>query len=289
MYRLNLLRINYGAAVMSGRYRTVLITGASSGMGKGFTEQLLSEGMIVYAAARSIDKMSDLAKAGAIVLKMDITSDDDIVTAVEKIKADHGGVDVLINNAGYGQYGSVEETPVDAARYQFEVNLFGLARLTQLLIPSMREQGKGLIINISSMGGVMYTPLGAWYHATKHALEGWSDCLRFELQPLGIDVVIVQPGLISTGFGDAVGENFIESKNSPYSALIAAIKKGTEETYAAGRFSPPSVITNVILKAIRAKRPRTRYAAGAVGPMAMKIRRIVPDRMFDWILRSQVK
>jgi len=274
---------------MAERYNTALVTGASSGMGKDFAKRLLDEGMTVYAAARSVDKMSDLADAGAIVLKMDITSDDDIVAAVEKINAGHGGIDVLINNAGYGQYGSVEETPVDAARHQFEVNLFGLARLTQLLIPSMRERCKGLIINISSMGGVMYTPLGAWYHATKHALEGWSDCLRFELRPHGIDVVIVQPGLISTGFGDAIGENFIETENSPYAGLIAAIKKGTAKTYADGRSSPPSVITNMIVKAIRAKRPKTRYAAGAVGPLAMKVRRLLPDRTFDWILRSQVK
>ncbi len=135
----------------------------------------------------------------------------------------------------------------------------------------------------------MYTPLGAWYHATKHALEGWSDCLRFELKPHGIDVVIVQPGLISTGFGEALGENFIEPDNSPYADLVAAIKKGTERTYAAGRFSPPTVITNVILKAIRAQRPRTRYAAGAMGPMLMRLRRLLPDRTFDWLLRSQVK
>ena len=274
---------------MASRYNTVLITGASSGMGKDFAKRLLGEGMTVYAAARNVDKMSDLADAGAITLKMDITSDDDIVAAVETIKANHGGVDVLINNAGFGQYGSVEETPIDAARYQFEVNIFGLARLTQLLIPAMRERGKGLIINISSMGGVMYTPLGAWYHATKHALEGWSDCLRFELKPHGIDVVIVQPGLISTGFGEALGENFIEPDNSPYADLVAAIKKGTERTYAAGRFSPPTVITNVILKAIRAQRPRTRYAAGAMGPMLMRLRRLLPDRTFDWLLRSQVK
>lgn len=274
---------------MINRYQSVLVTGASSGMGKDFAQRLLKEGMTVYAAARSVDKMADLAEAGAIVLEMDITKDADVVAAVEKIKSGHGGLDVLINNAGYGQYGSVEETSVDAARYQFEVNLFGLARLTQLLIPGMRERGKGLIINISSMGGVMYTPLGAWYHATKHALEGWSDCLRFELEPHGIDVVIVEPGLINTGFGDAVGENFTDAEDSPYAELVAAIKKGTKETYEAGRFSPPSVITNVIVKAIHAQRPKTRYAAGAVGPMAMKLRRILPDRVFDRILRSQVR
>ena len=166
---------------MNNKYQTVLVTGASSGMGKDFAQRLLKEGMTVYAAARSVDKMADLAEAGAIVLAMDITKEDDVVAVAERIRSDVGSLDVLINNAGYGQYGPVEDTPIDTARYQFEVNLFGLARLTQLMLPTMRENGKGLIINISSMGGKMYTPLGAWYHATKHALEGWSDCLRIEV------------------------------------------------------------------------------------------------------------
>jgi len=269
---------------MNSKYQTALITGASSGMGKDFALRLLKEGMTVYAAARSTDKMADLAEAGAIILAMDITKDNDIVAAVEKIEADHGGIDVLINNAGYGQYGAVEDTPLETARYQFEVNLFGLARLTQLLLPAMREKEKGLIINISSMGGKMYTPLGAWYHATKHALEGWSDCLRVELKPHGIDVVIIEPGLIRTGFGEAVGRSFQRADNSAYSAMTDALIKGTEATYSNTKISPPSVISDLVVRAIHASRPKARYAAGYMARPSMFLRRVLPDRWFDWIL-----
>ena len=272
---------------MARKYQTALVTGASSGMGKDAAFRLLKEGMTVYAVARSVDKMKDLEEAGAITLKMDITNDAEVLAVVERLKAD-GGLDVLLNNAGYGQYGSVEETPIDDARYQFDVNIFGLARLTQLIIPMMREKGAGLIINVSSMGGVVYTPLGAWYHATKHALEGWSDCLRFELEPFGIDVVVIQPGIINTGFADVFGQKFVKPDNSPYAKLIASIERGTEQAYKAGRFSEPSVISDAIIEAVRAKKPKTRYARGALGPMLMRIRRLVSDRMFDRVLRSQI-
>jgi NAD(P)-dependent dehydrogenase (short-subunit alcohol dehydrogenase family) len=274
---------------MAPRFDTVLVTGASSGMGRDFALRLLAEGKTVYAAARGTDRMADLAEKGAIVLGLDITKDDQITAAVDRIIADHGGVDVLINNAGYGQYGSVEDTPIDKARYQFEVNLFGLARLTQLLIPSMREKRKGLIINVSSMGGKIYTPLGAWYHATKHAIEGWSDCLRFELEPHGIDVVIVEPGLIDTGFADAMGAQFATPEGSAYADLAEKVQRGAKETHAAGRMSPPSVITDLVLQAIRADRPRPRYAGGAMARPVMFLRWLLPDRMFDRMLRSQLR
>lgn len=163
--------------------RTVLVTGASSGMGKDTAKKLLSDGYVVYAAARRVEKMRDLERLGATVIEMDVTKDEDLVAAVGRITAEHGGIDVLINNAGFGTYGAMEDTDVADARYQFEVNLFGLARLTQLALPHMREQHSGSIVNISSMGGKIYTPLGSWYHATKHALEGWSDCLRIEVAP----------------------------------------------------------------------------------------------------------
>lgn len=273
---------------MNNKYQTVLVTGASSGMGKDFAQRLLKEGMTVYAAARSVDKMADLAEAGAIVLAMDITKEDDVVAVAERIRSDVGSLDVLINNAGYGQYGPVEDTPIDTARYQFEVNLFGLARLTQLMLPTMRENGKGLIINISSMGGKMYTPLGAWYHATKHALEGWSDCLRVELKQHGIDVVIIEPGLIRTGFGDAVEHSFQRAENSAYNGMIDALIKGTEATYSNPRISAPSVITDLVVRAIRAPRPKTRYAAGYMGRPLMFLRWLLPDRWFDWILMWSV-
>ncbi|WP_068110316.1 oxidoreductase [Tropicimonas marinistellae] len=270
---------------MARPYKTALVTGASSGMGKDIAHRLLKEGFTTYVAARSTDKMADLAEAGAIVLEMDITKDDQITATAARIHAETGGVDVLVNNAGYGQYGPVEDTPIDTARYQFEVNLFGLARLTQLLLPDMREKKQGLIVNISSMGGKIYTPLGAWYHATKHALEGWSDCLRLELKPHGIDVVIVEPGLIDTGFAGAVSSNFSQTEGSAYATLIGALMKSAEGGSLRG--SPPSVISDVVLKAIRADRPRTRYAAGSMARPSLFLRWLVSDRMFDRIIMSQ--
>ena len=274
---------------MARKYQTVLVTGASSGMGKDFAHRLLQDGYTVYVAARSVDKMTDLEAAGAIALKMDISKDEDIVAAVERIKDGHGGVDVLINNAGFAQYGPVEETPVEKARYQFEVNLFGLARLTQLLLPAMRDRNHGLIINISSMGGVIYTPLGAWYHATKHALEAWSDALRFEVKPFGIDVVIIQPGIIRTGFGDALAAHDAGDPDGPYGRFVRALSKSTQEAYEKGLGSQPAVITDLIMRAIRADRPKTRYAAGYMGRPLMALRRLLPDRMFDRIMASQIK
>jgi len=269
---------------MPRKYQTVLVTGASSGMGKDYALRLLKEGMTVYAAARSVDKMTDLAEAGAIVLAMDISKDSDIVAAVEKIKAGHGGVDVLINNAGFGKYGPVEETPIDAARYQFEVNLFGLARLTQLLIPHMRDQGKGLIINVSSMGGQIYTALGAWYHATKHAVEAWSDCLRLEVAPFGIDVAILQPGLIKTDFAQNLDHNFDGDENGPYGELIVKSNTATQNAIEKGPNSPVSKVSDVVVGIIRADKPKTRYVVGATARPLMFLHRYLPSRWYDALI-----
>jgi NAD(P)-dependent dehydrogenase (short-subunit alcohol dehydrogenase family) len=269
---------------------TILVTGASSGMGKETAKRLLREGHTVYAAARRLDQMQDLQAMGAIALKMDITQEDDIVTAVRTITAGHGGVDVLVNNAGFGMYGSVEETGLADARYQFEVNLFGMARLTQLLLPAMREKGAGKIINLSSMGGKIYTPLGAWYHATKHAIEGWSDCLRIEVAPFGIDVVIIQPGIIATEFGKVLLDPMLKrSGQGPYKALAQGMAKGTRDSYAKpGAASPPSVVVDAIVQAIAAKRPRTRYAVGKLARPLMLLRKLFGDRVFDKTIMSQV-
>ena len=178
---------------MAGQQKTALVTGASSGMGKEIARRLIEDGFVVYVAARHVEKMDDLARLGARTLRMDISKDEQIQLAVDTIIAESGGVDVLVNNAGFGLYGPIEDVGIDEARYQFEVNVFGPARLTQLLLPAMRKKGAGTIVNITSMGGKIYTLLGGWYHATKHALEGWSDCLRLELAPFGIRVVVVAP------------------------------------------------------------------------------------------------
>jgi len=222
---------------------------------------------------------------------MDITEDADIRQAVATIEAGHGGVDVLINNAGFGLFGSVEETSLEDARYQFEVNLFGLARLTQLLLPGMRAKRAGTIVNLSSMGGKIYTPLGAWYHATKHAIEGFSDCLRIELAPLGIKVVIIEPGVIATEFGEVMSGPMLErSGQGPYRALANATAKAVHDAYAKpGGASPASLVVDGIMQALAAKQPKTRYAMGKMAKPMMFIRKYFGDRFFDKALLSQVK
>ena len=269
---------------------TILVTGASSGMGKETAKRLLRDGHTVYVAARRVEQMQDLQALGAIALKMDITQDSDIVAAVQTITAGHGGVDVLINNAGFGMYGSVEETSIDDARYQFEVNLFGMARLTQLLLPAMRKKGAGKIINLSSMGGKIYSPLGAWYHATKHAVEGWSDCLRIELAPFGIVVIIIEPGIIATDFGNVLLDPMLKrSGQGPYQALAQGMAKGTRDSYdKPGAASSPSVVADAIAKAIAAKRPQTRYVVGKLARPLILLRKFFGDRVFDKAIMSQV-
>ena len=269
--------------------RTVLVTGASSGMGKETALKLLQEGYTVYGAARRKEKMQDLEQAGGAALSMDISRDEDVRRAVDRIGAEHGGVDVLINNAGFGMYGAVEDTTMDDARYQFEVNLFGLARLTQLVLPHMRETGAGKIVNISSMGGKIYTPLGSWYHASKHALEGWSDCLRIELAPFGIQVVIIEPGIIATEFGEVMSRPMLErSGRGPYAKMAHAVAESARESYEKGEGSPASKVADTIVKAIKADKPRPRYAVGHLAKPSMLLRKWGGDRLFDRFLRSRI-
>ncbi|KAB2663253.1 oxidoreductase [Brucella tritici] len=269
--------------------KTALVTGASSGMGKSIAKRLIKDGYQVYVAARSVDKMADLANLGAQPLRIDVSKDEEIVAGVETILAQTGGVDVLVNNAGFGLYGPVEEIPLDEARYQFEVNMFGAARLTQLLLPAMREKKAGTIVNITSMGGKIYTVLGAWYHATKHALEGWSDSLRLEVEPFGIRVVIIEPGLIETGFGDAGQQGIAErSKNGPYEKIANGVVKSMQSSYGQNRGTNPDVIAETVSKAIASSRPKTRYAVGAYAKPMIWIRKWLGDRIFDRMIKSQM-
>ena len=269
---------------------TILITGASSGIGKATAEKLVKEGHVVYTAARRLEKMDDLKKMGAVPLKMDITREADIQHVVDTISDARGGIDVLVNNAGYAVYGAMEDTDIDEARRQFEVNLFGLARLTQLVLPYMREKGSGKIINMSSMGGKIYTPLGSWYHASKHALEGWSDCLRIELKSFGIDVVIIEPGVIQTEFGEVMLDPLLgRSGEGPYSEMALALNEATKKAYEKGDSSPPSVIAKLVAKAVKARNPKTRYAAGKYAHLMMFIRKYLGDRIFDKTVMSQIR
>lgn len=262
--------------------KTALVTGASSGIGKVTVEALLSAGATVYAAARRVEKMRDLEKKGAHVIKMDVTSEDSMVTGVNAILKEQGSVDILINNAGYGSYGAIEDVPLDEARRQFEVNIFGLARLTQLVLPGMRENRYGKIVNISSMGGKVYTPFGGWYHATKHALEGLSDCMRLETAPFDIDVIIVEPGGIATPWGKIASDNLTKtSGKGAYAVAANKAANGTAEMYASNRLSPPSLIADTILKAVTARKPKTRYAVGFMARPSILLRKVLSDRLFD--------
>lgn len=265
----------------------VLITGASAGMGKATAELLLEKGYIVYGAARRVDKMKDLEVKGAKVLAMDVTDEKSMIDGVNQIIEEQGRIDVLFNNAGYGSYGAVEDVPLDEAKRQFEVNLFGLSRLTQLVLPHMRKQRSGKIINNSSMGGKVYTPLGAWYHATKHALEGYSDCLRFEVAQFGIDVVIIEPGSIESEWNDITLENV--QKTSGHTAYAKMTKAFVDMSKRAPKSTSPKVIAEIVLRAIESKKPKTRYVAGQFAKPLIALRKLVSDRMYDGILYRMFK
>ena len=262
---------------------TALVTGASSGMGKATAKQLLADGYTVYAAARRLEKMEDLKALGARTLKMDITTEEDVQAVVQTITEEAGGVDVLVNNAGFAVYGPMEDVSPEEAHYQFEVNVFGLARITQLVLPYMREKKAGKIVNISSMGGKIYTPLGSWYHATKHALEGWSDCLRLEVKPFGIDVIIIEPGGVDSEFGGVAFEPMVEraQNGSAYAPMIKSMTDMMENMGDRAGGSPPEVIAETISKALKARTPRTRYVAGSMARPLMMLRRWGGDRLYD--------
>ncbi len=268
--------------------KVALITGASSGIGLETAKLLVQNDYTVYAAARRTDKMQELEKSGIHILKMDVTDEASMVEGVNKILATENRIDVLVNNAGYGSYGALEEVPLSEARYQFEVNIFGMARLTQLVLPTMRNQHSGRIINISSIGGKVGEPHGTWYHATKFAVEGLSDSLRMELKQFGIDVVIIEPGAIITEWAGIARQNMLKiSGNGPYKELAMKHAKMYERADKTG--SKPIVVAKTIVKAILAGKPKTRYATGGGAGLILFMRRILPDRAFDKLLLSMMK
>ncbi|GAA0682670.1 oxidoreductase [Kitasatospora atroaurantiaca] len=268
--------------------KVALVTGASSGIGEATALRLHELGYTVHAAARRVERMAHLAERGIRPLAMDVTDEASVQAGVEQVLAESGRIDVLVNNAGYGSYGALEDVPLEEARYQFEVNVFGAARLTQLVLPQMRERRSGHIVNVSSMGGKIYEPLGGWYHATKFALEGLSDSLRLELKPFGIDVVIVEPGAIRTEWGGIAADNLRkvsgETAYAEQAAAGAAVLSSVEANPRLG--SAPSVVADAIAKAVTARRPRTRYAIGMGAKPAILLRRILPDRAFDALVTT---
>lgn len=267
----------------------MLITGASSGIGKETAKLLIEAGNIVYGAARRIDKMNDLKELGIKLLEMDVTNDQSMVNGIQKIIEVEKHIDVLVNNAGYGSYGALEDVSISEAKYQFEVNVFGLARLTQLVLPHMRQQGSGKIVNISSMGGKFGEPHGAWYHATKYAVEGLSDSLRMELKQFNIDVVIIEPGAIKSEWGGIAKENLLKvSGNTAYKKLAEKHAALIDKTYKRVG-SEPIVIAKSIAKAINSNNPKTRYTVGGGAKLILFLRSILSDRLFDKLFMSQMK
>ncbi len=267
--------------------RVALVTGGSSGIGESAARELQTKGFTVYAVARRVEKMTDLAEQGIHTFAMDVTNDDSMVAGVQRILEEQGRIDVLVNNAGYGSYGAVEDVPLDEARRQFEVNVFGLARLTQLVTPTMREQKSGRIINISSVGGRIYEPFGGWYHATKFAVEGLSDSLRMELKPFGIHVVIVQPAAIVTEWNTIARDSLLErSGDTAYGRyarrahqVLTDFDRPDSRTV-----NRPEVVGRKIAKAATTKRPAARYPVGKGARAATTGRDLLPDAVFDQII-----
>ena len=262
--------------------KTALVTGASSGIGEATALQLAELGYIVYAGARRIERMSDLADRGIRTRAVDVTNNASMVALVEAIIADTGRIDVLVNNAGYGLYGALEDVPIEEARRQFDVNLFGLARLTQLVLPQMRAQRDGYIVNVSSMGGKIWEPLGSWYHASKFAVEGLSDSLRIEVAEFGIKVVIIQPGTIRSEWsGIAADQLEATSANTAYARLAKMVGAGLRGVDQMRLASGPEVVAEAIGKAVQSPKPRTRYVVGGGARAILLAEQILPDRGFD--------
>lgn len=282
--------------------RAVLITGCSSGIGRATALRLATGGWTVYASARRVEAIADLADAGCRLLALDVTDEASMVAAVAQVEREAGAVGVLINNAGYSQSGAIETVPLDAVRRQFETNVFGLVRLTQLVLPAMRAQGWGKIVNLGSMGGRLTFPGGGHYHATKYALEALSDALRFEVAGFGIDVVLVEPGLITTEFGTTALASLADagdpapaaeaaaSDGDPYAhfnATVGAVTKGAYEGPLRHFGGGPDRVAKAIAKAISRRRSPTRVVVTPSARTTIPLRRVLPDRAWDAMMRRQ--
>jgi len=268
--------------------KTVLITGASSGIGKATAIYLAKNGYRVYAAARRIAQMEELKKIGIIPIALDLSEDDGIVRCAERLIQEAGSIDILINNAGSGYYGALEDMPMADAKYQMEINLFAAARLTQLLLPTMRKNKYGKIINISSIGGKVTLPMGSWYHASKFALEGLSDALRKEVKSFGIDVIVIEPGGTKSEM-TTLGTTYLNRISG--STVYKHLAKGVSKMYAATdkNASDPIVIAQLIKKSIEAKSPKTRYAGASGAKLMLFLRKLLSDKMFDKMVMQQMK
>ena len=267
--------------------KVVLVTGCSSGIGRATALRLVREGHIVYATARRADSLAELEAAGCDTLALDVTDEASRQAAVRAVEAAHGADGVLVNNAGYSQSGALETLPLDLFRAQLETNVVGLLRMSQLVLPAMRARRQGTIVNVGSMGGRLSFPGGGAYHASKYAVEALSDVLRFEVGGQGVDVVLIEPGIIRTGFADAVAER-MPVADDDYAAFNAGVSAATRGVYERGLLArlggSPDDVAAVIARAVAARRPRTRYPVTASARLMMGLRGIVSDRIWDRVV-----
>ena len=268
--------------------KTVLVTGASAGIGKATAIYLAQSGYNVYGAARRTEKMQDLKNYGIKPIAIDVTKDESITACVEQIFKEAGSIDVLVNNAGFGSEGAIEDVTMQDAKYQLEVNVFGAMRLTQLVLPKMRQNKYGKIVNVSSVGGKIALPLGGWYHASKFAIEALSDSMRMEVKQFGIDVIVIEPGGIKSEWGDIALESLVRvSGNTAYKEMVKGADKGFKQTV--NKNSEPIVIARLIKKGIEANKPKTRYVGGYMAKPMLFLRNLLSDKMLDRILMSSIK
>jgi NADP-dependent 3-hydroxy acid dehydrogenase YdfG len=269
--------------------KAALITGCSSGIGHATAQRLLADGYRVYATARRPETIADLADAGATTLALDVTDESSMTAAVQTVVDAEGAVGVLVNNAGYSQSGAIESVPLDEVRRQYETNVFGLIRMCQLVLPGMRDQGSGTIINIGSMGGRLTFPGAGIYHSTKYALESISDSLRFEVRGFGVNVVLIEPGLIVTGFGDVASGSADAIADGPYTDFNRHVAKLTSDAYT-GPMSKlgggPETVAATVARALKAKRPKARYAVTPSAHLMINQRKVTPDRLWDLMMRA---
>lgn len=270
----------------------MLVTGCSSGIGQATAERLAGAGWTVYATARRPETLAGLEASGCRALALDVTDESSMQAAVKAVEDAEGAVGVLINNAGYSQSGAIESVPMQSVREQFETNVFGLVRMCQLALPGMRRQGWGKIVNLSSGGGKFTFPGGGFYHATKHAVESISDALRFEVRSFGVDVIIVEPGLIRTEFSGTVASRIAEhTTDGPYREFNEEVARTTKEAYEKGPLGklggPPETVAKAIEKAISARRPRARYLVTPSVRVMLAPHALLPDRAWDALLRTQ--
>ncbi len=266
--------------------RVILITGASSGIGFDTAQTLARQGHKVYAAARRVELMEPLRNDGVVPLRMDVTDEQSMQDGVDFVLNAEGRVDVLVNNAGYGFFGAIETVPMEEARRQLEVNVFGLARLCQLILPIMRKQGEGRIINTSSIAGKMVLLYGGWYHVSKYSVEAFSDALRMEMKPFGIDVSMIEPGGIKTDWGIIAARHLKESSiGTPYEKSAEFESEFFNSAYSGNYLSSPHVVTRAISRAVNSRRPKARYRIGRFSHLAVFFHWLLPARWWDALVR----